>query len=108
MSFGRPTYGRLGRQDVNPSSDDAVPQAKPVDGLDGLPVAGMAAGKPSLAILTMLWLHILLLTALAMGASCTACKRKPSATCGGMLMALACVNTDANYAWPKLLCILVS
>ena len=44
LSFGRPTYGRLGRKDVNPSSDDAVPEAMLVDGLDGVPVSGMAAG----------------------------------------------------------------
>lgn len=43
-SFGRPTYGRLGREDVGASSDDAVPEAKPVDNLDGVSVAGMAAG----------------------------------------------------------------
>lgn len=45
MSFGRPTYGRLGRQDVGPSSDDAVPDAKAVDNLKDVAVAGMSAGN---------------------------------------------------------------
>lgn len=44
-AFGRPTYGRLGRDDVGASSDDAVPDAKPVSNLDGIKIAGMAAGK---------------------------------------------------------------
>lgn len=35
----------MGRQDVNPKSDDCVPEAKPVDNLDGVTVAGMAGGK---------------------------------------------------------------
>ncbi|KAL3156070.1 hypothetical protein ABBQ32_013058 [Trebouxia sp. C0010 RCD-2024] len=44
LSFGRPTYGRMGRLDVSPKSDDCVPEAKPVDNLPGVTVAGMAAG----------------------------------------------------------------
>lgn len=45
LSFGRPTYGRMGRLDVSPKSDDCVPEAKPVDNLPGVTVAGMAAGQ---------------------------------------------------------------
>ena len=45
LSFGRPTYGRLGRLDVAASSDNAAYEAMPVDGLDGLAIAGMSAGK---------------------------------------------------------------
>ena len=45
LSFGRPTYGRLGRLDVAASSDNAAYEAMPVDGLDGLTVVGMSAGK---------------------------------------------------------------
>ena len=45
LSFGRPTYGRLGRLDVAASSDNAAYEAMPVDGLDGLSVVGMSAGK---------------------------------------------------------------
>ncbi len=47
LSFGRPTYGRLGRLDVAASSDNAAYEAMPVDGLDGLSVVGMSAGKTS-------------------------------------------------------------
>ncbi|KAA6415269.1 MAG: regulator of chromosome condensation [Trebouxia sp. A1-2] len=43
LSFGRPTYGRLGRLDVAASSDNAAYEAMPVDGLDGLTVVGMSA-----------------------------------------------------------------
>ncbi len=45
LSFGRPTYGRLGRLDVAASSDNAAYEAMPVDGLDGVSVVGMSAGK---------------------------------------------------------------
>lgn len=45
LSFGRPTYGRLGRLDVAASSDNAAYEAMPVDGLDGVTVAGMSAGE---------------------------------------------------------------
>ena len=45
LSFGRPTYGRMGRLDVSAKSDDSVPEAKLVDNLDGVTVAGMAAGQ---------------------------------------------------------------
>ena len=48
LSFGRPTYGRLGRQDVSTGSDDAVAEAKPVANLDGVDVKGMAAGESTL------------------------------------------------------------
>ncbi len=48
LSFGRPTYGRLGRLDVAASSDNAASEAMPVDGLDGLTVVGMSAGKTAL------------------------------------------------------------
>lgn len=48
LSFGRPTYGRLGRQDVSTSSDDAVAGAKSVGNLDGIDVKGMAAGESAL------------------------------------------------------------
>ena len=44
-AFGRPTYGRLGRDDVGASSDDAVAEAKLVSNLEGVSVAGMAAGE---------------------------------------------------------------
>lgn len=43
LSFGRPTYGRLGRLDVAASSDNAAYEAMPVDGLDGFSVVGMSA-----------------------------------------------------------------
>ena len=48
LSFGRPTYGRLGRQDVITDSDDAVAAAKPVANLYGVDVKGMAAGESTL------------------------------------------------------------
>lgn len=48
LSFGRPTYGRLGRQDVSTGSDDAVAGAKSVGNLDGVDVTGMAAGESAL------------------------------------------------------------
>ena len=47
MAFGRATYGRMGRLDVNPTGDDSHPEARPVDSLDGLTVNGMAAGESS-------------------------------------------------------------
>lgn len=45
MSFGRGTYGRIGRQDVDPKADDSLPEARPVDNLGGVDVSGMAAGE---------------------------------------------------------------
>ena len=45
MSFGRATYGRAGRLDVDPKGDDSNPEARPVDNLDGATVRGMAAGE---------------------------------------------------------------
>lgn len=45
LSFGAGTYGMLGRRDVNTQTANEVhPEPKPVDGLDGLRVAAMAAG----------------------------------------------------------------
>ncbi|KAK9838520.1 hypothetical protein WJX81_004867 [Elliptochloris bilobata] len=44
LSAGRPTYGRLGRSGVDPASDDAVPAAAPIEGLEGVEVSGIAAG----------------------------------------------------------------
>ncbi|KAL4446354.1 hypothetical protein ABPG77_003161 [Micractinium sp. CCAP 211/92] len=44
LSFGRPTYGRLGQKDAEVSSDAACPEPKQVDGLEGVKVAGAAAG----------------------------------------------------------------
>ena len=46
-SFGRPTYGRLGRDDVDANSDSPVSEAKAVGNLDGAAVKGVAAGMPS-------------------------------------------------------------
>lgn len=47
-SFGRPTYGRLGRNDVDANSDLPVPEAEAVSGNvalgDNVAVEGMAAG----------------------------------------------------------------
>lgn len=45
LSFGRATYGRIGRLDVNPKGDDSVPEARPVDNSNGITVKGMAAGE---------------------------------------------------------------
>lgn len=45
MSFGRGTYGRIGRQDVDPKADDCHPEAKRVDNLEDVAVSGMAAGE---------------------------------------------------------------
>jgi regulator of chromosome condensation len=44
LSFGRPTYGRLGQRDAEVSTDAACPAVRAVDGLDGVKVAGAAAG----------------------------------------------------------------
>ncbi|PSC70525.1 fructose bisphosphate aldolase [Micractinium conductrix] len=43
LSFGRPTYGRLGQRDAEVSTDAACPDPKHVDGLEGVAVAGAAA-----------------------------------------------------------------
>lgn len=43
-SFGRPTYGRLGRKDVDVAADSACPRPELVDGLEGQALAGAAAG----------------------------------------------------------------
>lgn len=48
MSFGRATYGRMGRLDVNATGDDSHPEARPVDSMDGVTVKGMAAGESCL------------------------------------------------------------
>lgn len=45
FSFGRPTYGRLGRKDVDVGADTACPEARRVSsGLEGVTVVGAAAG----------------------------------------------------------------
>lgn len=44
LSCGRPTYGRLGQQDVDVSSDKPCPEIRKVDGIDGVKVVGAAAG----------------------------------------------------------------
>ena len=49
LSFGRPTYGGLGRAAVDTQSDNAEPQPQRVDGMDGVSVAAAAAGGFCLA-----------------------------------------------------------
>jgi regulator of chromosome condensation len=44
LSFGRPTYGRLGQKDAEVSADNPAPAVAAVDGLEGIEVAGAAAG----------------------------------------------------------------
>lgn len=44
LSFGRPTYGRLGQQEAPVDLDAACPEPTPVDGLEGVNVAGASAG----------------------------------------------------------------
>lgn len=44
LSFGRPTYGRLGQKEADVGSDSACPIPRPVDGLEGVQLAGAAAG----------------------------------------------------------------
>lgn len=44
LSFGRPTYGRLGQKDADVGADTACPAPRAVDGLEGVRVAGAAAG----------------------------------------------------------------
>lgn len=46
LSFGRPTYGRLGQKDADVGADAACADPKPVDGLEECQpsVAGVAAG----------------------------------------------------------------
>ena len=44
LSFGRPTYGRLGRREVDVAADVACPEVRRVEGLEGVQVAGAAAG----------------------------------------------------------------
>ena len=44
LSFGRPTYGRLGQKSADVGADAACPDVKGVDGLDGVQVLGAAAG----------------------------------------------------------------
>ena len=67
LSFGRATYGRIGRLDVDPKGDDSNPQARPVDNLEGATVKGMAAGEvpppscidasPTLSASVCLWMQ---------------------------------------------------
>jgi regulator of chromosome condensation len=44
LSFGRPTYGRLGQRNAEVSADAVCPEVRPVDGLEGVNVVGAAAG----------------------------------------------------------------
>ena len=44
LSFGRPTYGRLGRAGVNVASDDSEHTPEPVLGFTNEPVVCIAAG----------------------------------------------------------------
>eukprot|EP00958_Prasinococcus_capsulatus_P006782 scaffold630_cov399-Prasinococcus_capsulatus_cf.AAC.17 len=44
MSIGRPTYGRLGRSDVNAASDDAVWKPAFVNGLENAKIEDICAG----------------------------------------------------------------
>ena len=44
LSFGRPTYGRLGQQGVDPASDEGCPGPAPVEGLEGQAVHQVSAG----------------------------------------------------------------
>ncbi len=44
LSFGRPTYGRLGQGSADVAADSACPEPMRVDGLEGVEVAGAAAG----------------------------------------------------------------
>lgn len=53
LTAGRPTYGRLGRSGVDPASDDPLPEANPVEGLDGVQVSGLAAGGRQPALLSV-------------------------------------------------------
>ena len=45
LSFGRPTYGRLGRTDVDVAQDDAVHEPGEVRGFAGDPVVRASAGN---------------------------------------------------------------
>lgn len=44
LSFGRPTYGRLGQRGADVAADAACPEVRPVDGPEDVKVAGAAAG----------------------------------------------------------------
>ena len=47
LSWGRASYGRLGRQDIvlgDSSQDAELPEPMVVDGLDGITVVGASAG----------------------------------------------------------------
>ena len=46
LSWGRSTYGGLGRSSADAESDTAVPEPQPVDRLDGATAVGVAAGGP--------------------------------------------------------------
>ena len=48
LSFGRPTYGRLGRSGVDVNSDEGVSEPMAVDGLGEATIVSAAAGVPSL------------------------------------------------------------
>jgi regulator of chromosome condensation len=44
LSFGRPTYGRLGQRSADVGADSACPEPRPVDNLEGVKVVGASAG----------------------------------------------------------------
>ena len=44
LSWGRPTYGRLGRQAVDVEADSALLEPLSVDGLEGVKVVSASAG----------------------------------------------------------------
>ena len=44
LSFGRPTYGRLGRSKADVNSDEGLPEPTAVDGLEELTIVSAAAG----------------------------------------------------------------
>ena len=52
LSFGRPTYGRLGRADVDVTTDDAVHEPAEVQGFAGDPVVAAGAGGSVSAAVT--------------------------------------------------------
>ncbi len=44
LSFGRPTYGRLGRSKADVNSDEGLPEPTAVDGLEESTIVSAAAG----------------------------------------------------------------
>ena len=47
LSWGRPTYGRLGQDGVDVEADSALPQPMPVHGLEEVAVVAASAGAHS-------------------------------------------------------------